>query len=309
MKDRRSFLKNTALGAIALGTSTSVKASTNKSTEDALMCDPTTLDYYGEGPFYTDAPPFLKDNKLSSDSEVGTKLIISGRVTNLDCGQFIPNTIVDVWHANDDGQYDNQGFNLRGYVTSNDQGFYLFETILPGKYLNGNSFRPSHIHFKITPPGFDTLTTQLYFEGDTSIEGDAAASITTGQYNATDRIIALTEDAEGTMNGTFDIVINGKGISVATKDLHLERGMIYKLSPNPVDNRVEIKYGIFKKSKVGLTVFDMQGRQVAILEDEELVADKYTSVWFPESSLEAGNYFVALKINDLQVHYLPLIKK
>jgi len=310
MKNRRSFLKNSALGAIALGASSKLSGTSKvSSTEDTMMCDPTTLDFYGEGPFYTDAPPLMVDNMLTPETEPGTKLVISGRVLNLDCAQFIPNTIVDVWHANDAGEYDNQGYNFRGYVVTNDQGFYLFETILPGKYLNGSSFRPAHIHFKITPPGFETLTTQLYFEGDTSIAGDAAASITTGTYDASHRIIALTEDDDGSLMGTFDIIINGEGTSVSTKDLHLDRGMIYELNPNPVHDRVEIKYGVFKKSKVGLIVYDMQGRQVAVLEDQELVADKYTSIWIPESALAAGHYFVALKINDLQVHYLPMIKK
>lgn len=55
------------------------------------------------------------------------------------------------------------------FIKAQSEGFYLFETIIPGKYLNGAKYRTGHIHFKITPSGFPTLTTQLYFEGDTDI--------------------------------------------------------------------------------------------------------------------------------------------
>lgn len=312
-KNRRQFLKNTSLTALSLGLIPAMaqcKTTTNKTADKpSLMCDPTTLDYYGEGPFYTDNPPLLTDNKLASDSEPGTKMIISGRVFNLDCNQAIPNTIIDVWHANDAGQYDNQGYNLRGQVLSNEQGFYMFETIQPGKYLNGASFRPSHIHFKITPPGFSELTTQLYFEGDTDIPGDAAASITSGNFDASHRIIPLTMNDEGVLEGTWDIVINGEGINVSNQNLHLDKGMVYGVNPNPFINTLTIKYGVFKKAKVSLFAFDMNGKQVAKLEERELQPEKYEATWNPEAQLPNGHYFIALKVNDLQVHYLKVLKQ
>lgn len=312
-KNRREFLKNTAIAAVGLGTIKNHLLSDeskdlNSNSESLIMCDKTTLDYYGEGPFYTDNPPTIQDNKLATDNEAGERLIISGRVFNLACDEFIPNTIVDVWHANDAGAYDNAGFNLRGLTKTNDQGFYLFETIKPGKYLNGNSFRPSHIHYKITPPNQGQLTTQLYFEGDTSIANDAAASITSGEFDATHRIIPLTENANGVMEGVFDIVINGSGIAVGVQDLHIDKGMIYEVSPNPMHGTLKIHYGVFKKSKVSLVVFDMLGREVAVLEDSEKTADKYFAYWEPGAYVTAGHYFVALKINDLQVHYLKIYK-
>lgn len=308
MENRRSFLKNTALGAVSLGLSSKIVSTSKRQEVDTSMCEPTTLDYYGQGPFYTDNPPMIEANILAAENEPGTRMIITGRILNLDCNEFIPNTKVDVWHANDAGQYDNQGFTLRGFTYSNDQGFYLFETVKPGKYLNGNSFRPSHIHFKISPQGFSTLTTQLYFEGDSSIPNDAAASIDSGTYDATNRIISLTENSEGIFEGTFDIMINGNGISVGTNDIHLDKGIMYKVSPNPFQDRVEIEYGVFKKAKVGLVVYDMTGRQIAILEDKILTPDKYISHWEPENSLPSGHYYIALKVNDLQIHYLKIFK-
>jgi len=115
---RRSFLRNTVLGSLALGLS-SKSAAENNFSKETLFCDATTLDLFGQGPFYTDNPPFLDDNKLAKDDEAGSRMIISGRIFNLDCSEFIPNTIVDVWHANDAGEYDNDNYNLRGYTMSN----------------------------------------------------------------------------------------------------------------------------------------------------------------------------------------------
>lgn len=312
MKNRRTFLKNTALTTLGLGLVGSVKADPAAAPAPAselLTCDPTTLDYYGEGPFYSENPPMLEGNQLAAASEPGARMIISGRVLNLSCSEFLPETVVDVWHANDAGDYDNLGYNLRGFTRSNEQGFYLFETIKPGKYGNGNQLRPSHIHFKITPAGFPELITQLYFEGDDAISGDAAASITSGTYDARRRIIPLTENADGILEGTFDIVIDGQGQPVGTSELHLSNGMVYRVAPNPFTTEVDIHYGVFKRAKVGLVVYNLSGKQVAVLEDSVKTPEKYLATWRPDSGLPSGHYFVALKVNDLQVHYLKVLKQ
>jgi len=307
MSKRREFLINTTIAT--LGTGFVGKSVVKKESSDLVACDKTTADYFGEGPFYTDGPPLIANNLLANETEPGERLIISGRVFNLECSEFIPDTIVDIWHADNDGAYDNVGYKLRGFTRTNAQGFYLFETILPGKYLNGNDFRPAHIHLKIIPPGFPTLTTQVYFEGDDKIANDRAASITTGEFDATHRIISLSTNAEDKLEGQFDIVINGSGITVGVQNLHLNTGMIYKAQPNPFEESLEIHYGVFKAAKVGLVVYNIQGQQVAVLADKNMQAEKYYATWEPDTSVPSGYYFVAIKINDLQVHYLKVYKK
>lgn len=309
-KARRQFLKNFSLASLSIGILPAVghtNTSQGGGAKSALDCNISTLDYYGEGPFYSLNPPVIENNMLANPDEPGVRLIISGQVRNLDCTELLQNTVIDIWHANDAGQYDNAGYNLRGITHSNSQGFYIFETIVPGHYPNAGSFRPSHIHIKITPPGFDTLTTQLYFEGDEYIAGDAAASITSGVYDATHRIIPLTINGEGKYEGTWDIVVDGDGI-VTTNDLHSDKGMIYTASPNPFSNKLEINYGVFRDAMVSLYVYDMYGRTVAKLEENSLTSEKYTAVWQPDSNLPNGYYFIALKVNDLQVHYLKVLK-
>ena len=307
---RRQFLRNTSLAALSFGILPVIAKTTALIKPNSpILCDESTEDAYGQGPFYTANAPSIQNNMLADSNEIGTRLILSGQVYNLECSEKIANTEIDIWHANDDGDYDNSGYNLRGKTTTNSQGFYVFETIKPGLYLNGATYRPSHFHFKITPPNFPTLITQLYFAGDPYIASDAAASITSGTYDATNRIIPLTTNSNGDLEGSWDIVINGDGVAVVANNIHLDKGILYSASPNPFNDRVEIKYGVFQQAKVSVFVYDIQGRIVAQLDEQQLNPEKYNITWEPESKLPNGHYFIALKINELQVHYLKVIKK
>jgi len=308
-ESRRQFLRNTSLAALSL----SILPSIAKNTEPLkpnfpVLCDESTEDAYGQGPFYTANAPSIQNDMLANSNEVGTRLTLSGQVLNLACSEVIPDTEIDIWHANDAGEYDNSGYNLRGKTITNSQGFYVFETIKPGLYLNGANYRPSHFHFKITPPNFPTLITQLYFAGDPYIPTDAAASITSGTFDASNRIIQLTANANGVLEGTWDIVINGDGIPLGANNIHLDKGIIYSVSPNPFNNIVEIKYGVFQEAKVSIFVYDIEGKIVAELNKQHLNPQKYEVIWEPNYNLPNGYYFIALKINDLQVHYMKVIR-
>ncbi|MES2766199.1 MAG: T9SS type A sorting domain-containing protein [Bacteroidota bacterium] len=303
---RRQFMRNIALATLAAPLLPDLLKG-NSLLKSVAECHPVTRDYYGVGPFYKANPPVMTGNSIASPTEPGTRLTISGVVKNLDCSGVIPNTKIDIWHANDAGAYDNVGYNLRGVTYSNAQGFYQFETILPGKYLNGSQFRPRHIHFKITPPGFPEFVTQLYFQGDDSIPIDAAASQKSGQFDATHRIIYLTDIFGQRLEGTWDIAITGNGVT-GVEESHLDKGMIYSVSPNPFKDHVEIRYGVFKSAKVNIEIFDMQGALVATLDERNLDPEKYSAVWTPDANLPCGTYWIALKLNGAQVHYLKIAK-
>ena len=311
---RRQFLKNTSLSLLtATVFPTIIKA---ENADDSLMkkdststCNQSTEDAYGQGPFYSSNAPTIHNNQLADINEIGTRIIISGQVYNLECSEVIPNTEIDIWHANHAGEYDNIGYNLRGKTTTNSQGFYIFESIKPGLYLNGSNYRPSHIHFKITPPGFSTLITQLYFQGDPYIPNDTAASVSSGPFDATNRIIPLFTNSNGDLEGTWNIVIDGNGVPLGTNNIHLDKGIIYNASPNPFINHIEINYGVFTKSKVVIAVYNIRGEIVANLDERVLDPEKYSVSWRPHSNLPKGHYFISIIINDLQVHYLKVIRK
>ncbi|MDG1426713.1 MAG: hypothetical protein P8P82_04835 [Flavobacteriales bacterium] len=251
--NRRQFLKNTSLSLLSVAIFPTILKSENSavslSMKDSVFnCDQSTEDLYGQGPFHTPNAPIIQNNQLADVNEIGTRIIISGQVYNLECSEVIPNTEIDIWHADDAGEYDNVGFNLRGKTLTNSQGFYVFESIKPGLYLNGSTFRPSHIHFRITPPGFSMLITQLYFQGDPHIPTDAAASITSGSFDATNRIIPLVLNSNGDLEGTWDIIIDGDGVPLVTNNIHLDKGIIYSANPNPFTDHIEINYGVFQKA-------------------------------------------------------------
>ena len=143
--NRRQFLKNTSLSLLSVvAFPTILKPAISRVSlgEKNLIdtCDQSTEDAYGQGPFYTANAPTILNNQLADVNESGTRIIISGQVYNLECSEVIPNTEIDIWHANDAGEYDNIGYNLRGKTTTNSQGFYVFESIKPGLYLNGATF-------------------------------------------------------------------------------------------------------------------------------------------------------------------------
>jgi catechol 1,2-dioxygenase len=121
------------------------------------------------GPFYTPGAPFKKD---ITDGAPGDRLLISGTVYGCDCVTPLAGAEVDIWQADTQGAYDGVGFVLRGKALTDAQGHYEFESILPGFYLNGATYRPRHVHYKVSHQQGVALTTQLYFEGDPYIPTD-----------------------------------------------------------------------------------------------------------------------------------------
>jgi protocatechuate 3,4-dioxygenase beta subunit len=112
-----------------------------------------------EGPYYTPDTP--ERNSLLEAGMSGTKLIVTGYVLSTDC-QPVARALVDFWHCDDAGEYDNAGYRLRGHQFTDDQGRYVLETIVPGIYPG----RTRHIHVKVQAPNQPVLTTQMYFPNE-----------------------------------------------------------------------------------------------------------------------------------------------
>jgi protocatechuate 3,4-dioxygenase beta subunit len=110
-----------------------------------------------EGPYYKpDTPERIS---LLEEGMQGTRLILVGYVLDQNCNP-LPNAWLDFWQADASGEYDNDGYRLRGHQFTDPQGRYYLETILPGLY----SSRPiEHIHVKVKPEGGEEVTSQLYF--------------------------------------------------------------------------------------------------------------------------------------------------
>jgi len=112
-----------------------------------------------EGPFFKPRSPERKD--LREPGAGGRPLELSGYVLTRGC-RPLRGAVVDLWHADDKGEYDNIGFRYRGHVTTGPDGAFRFRTIMPEIY----SGRTRHYHFKVQAPGSRLLTTQLYFPNE-----------------------------------------------------------------------------------------------------------------------------------------------
>lgn len=156
------------------------------------------------GPYYRPGAP-LRTNLVESGMG-GTRLVVRGRVMGQGCKSGLADAVLDVWQADSEGRYDNDGhapldpkrYVLRGRLLTDGDGRYEFATIIPGRYLNGGQYRPAHIHVRLAAAGHRPLTTQLYFEGD--------------PYNAVDPFIkpGLTMrpvDERGSKAARFDFVL------------------------------------------------------------------------------------------------------
>ncbi|MBO85802.1 MAG: hypothetical protein CL927_10610 [Deltaproteobacteria bacterium] len=120
-----------------------------------------------EGPFYTADAPNRAD--LIEADMPGVPIVIRGQIIDaVDCATPRAGAVLDVWHADEAGEYDNVGFELRGQVTCDAEGRFELRTIRPGRY----PARPvEHIHFKIWASAgaeVELITSQIYFEGDPS---------------------------------------------------------------------------------------------------------------------------------------------
>jgi protocatechuate 3,4-dioxygenase beta subunit len=112
-----------------------------------------------EGPFYTPNSP--RRTNLREEGMEGTPIVLTGLVLTTSC-KPIANALVDLWHADNNGNYDNDGYRLRGHHFTDAGGRYRFETIIPGLYRG----RTRHFHTKFQAPGGKILTTQFYFPGE-----------------------------------------------------------------------------------------------------------------------------------------------
>jgi protocatechuate 3,4-dioxygenase beta subunit len=112
-----------------------------------------------DGPFYKPSSP-ERDELV----EKGTKarlVELTGFVLSRAC-KPVPRVLIDLWHADEQGDYDNRGFRYRGHVFTDAQGRFRFRTIQPALYPG----RTRHYHVKVLSTGRALLTTQLYFPNE-----------------------------------------------------------------------------------------------------------------------------------------------
>ena len=137
-------------------------------------------------PEQTEGPYFLPDSpertSLIESGVRGDRLLVTGRVLGTDC-KPVARALLDFWQADGEGEYDLQGFRLRGHQFTDSRGRFRLETVVPGLYPG----RTRHIHVKAQRPRGQVLTTQLYFKGEPQNDSDGlfdAALLLAGSASA-----------------------------------------------------------------------------------------------------------------------------
>ncbi len=148
------------------------------------------------GPFYIpNAPHYENGANICLDGK-GPPVWVEGRVTDA-AGRPIAGATLDVWQANEEGFYDVQqkdiqpSMNLRGLFTSDKDGRYFFRSAYPRYYpipydgavgdmlraLDRNPNRPAHLHFIVSAPGYEKLTTHIFTPDCPWLKDDAVFGV------------------------------------------------------------------------------------------------------------------------------------
>jgi len=183
---RRQTLQAIPLLGVAVGGVPPVSASAA-----TPACDDNPTSSNDEGPFFKPQSPAR--TSLLEPNMPGMRMLVMGSVASLAC-EPIASAIVDFWHADDNGDYDNDGYHLRGHLLTDREGRFRLETIVPGLYPG----RTRHFHVKVAAPGGRALTTQLYFPEERLNARD-------GLFRP-DLVMRVGDDG-GLKTGTFDFVL------------------------------------------------------------------------------------------------------
>jgi len=216
---RRKFIQNSSLLALSVGVFGKIKWDGEK----YVGTDPTTTDILG--PFYRPGAPF-KTNLIQPGTK-GETLYFSGTVIGKDGKSPVDGALVEIWHCNEDGVYDNTSDNYvyRAAAKTSAKGKYEFKTIMPVPYAAGQTLtRPAHIHMRISANGVQDLVTQIYFKGDKYIAGDISAKDPT----ALNRILDMTKNAKNEKTVKFDVYLKEEYVLETTAFKKIEG--LYEMS-------------------------------------------------------------------------------
>jgi protocatechuate 3,4-dioxygenase beta subunit len=177
--------------------STTTGGSTESDTATTLAPTPSCTDGDDATPSVTEGPFFTPDSpekaSFLGDVDGGTRIVVSGTVLTTAC-QPAAGALLDFWQADDNGEYDNEGYRLRGHQFADDAGVFRLETIVPANYQG----RTKHFHVKVQAEGGPVLTTQLYFPDDPANADD--------DLFVEETVMTVTEGADG-QEATFTFVV------------------------------------------------------------------------------------------------------
>ncbi len=148
------------------------------------------------GPFHVASSPLKQMGDTINLEDKGEPLIVSGTIVD-ENGKPIEGAMLDVWQANSEGFYDVQqkgvqpDMNLRGRFVTGADGRYWFRSSKPLFYpiphdgpvgallrnLGRHPYRPAHIHFIVSAPGYQSVVTHLFDKDDPYLASDVVFGV------------------------------------------------------------------------------------------------------------------------------------
>ncbi|WFF40644.1 catechol 1,2-dioxygenase [Salinicola endophyticus] len=179
-----------------------------------------------EGPLYVAGAPEAEGfARMSDEATEGETMWLTGQVRDVD-GTPIQGAKVEIWHANDKGGYSffdpsQSEYNLRRTLYTDSDGRYTARSVIPSGYgvpegsptdvvltsLGRHGRRPAHIHFFISSPGHQHLTTQINLAGDPYTFDDFAFATREELVIPAERIEDADEIQQRGLEGPFSQVI------------------------------------------------------------------------------------------------------
>jgi len=150
------------------------------------------------GPFFVEGAPEYENGADIANGAKGTPCTVDCKIVGLD-GTPVAGAVVEVWQSDEEGNYDvqvpasdgNCELRARGRLRSDSQGRVHFRSILAHHYpiphdgpvgnllaaLGRHPWRPAHLHFMIKAPGYETLITHVFRDGDRYLDSDAVFGV------------------------------------------------------------------------------------------------------------------------------------
>lgn len=147
------------------------------------------------GPFHVVGAPRVALGGDISGGAKGEPLFVQATVRGRD-GERVADAEVDVWEADADGFYDVQRPELAGpqgraVLRTDAEGRLWFRGVLPVAYpiptdgpvgtmlraTRRHPWRPAHVHFIVKAPGYETLITHVFRDGDAYLDSDAVFGV------------------------------------------------------------------------------------------------------------------------------------
>src|SRR4029078_7853053 len=197
-----TFIKNSTLTVISV----SAFGALNWNGKNFEGDTPTTTDILG--PFYRPGAPLRTSLRLSNSN--GTPIVLKGKIFREDGKTAINDAFVEIWHCDENQVYDNTSdeYKYRGGQRTKADGKYEFKSILPVPYKavpdNEASWRPAHIHMRVSVAGQQDLVTQIYFKNCKYVDTDKWASAP----QAVNRVLTIGKNNSGESEIVFNVIMS-----------------------------------------------------------------------------------------------------